>query len=286
MIKIFSVVLLGMVFTSSATAQDAEETFSGTRILNGHSIETLEKNNLQIRIEHRFGDLVGVNGGIYNFFGFDEAADIRLGVEYGILDNLMVGIGRCKGTGAPYSSLLDGFVKYRIMTQNEGKGFPVSIALFASTTFTYQTATEDISEVQSFPEFQHRFAYSTQVNIARKFGDRVSVALIPSYIHRNLVLSNDLNGLFALGGAFSVKIVKGFGITGEYYHTFQPKGMRPLNFNSLSGGLEWLKGDHNFKLILTNSRGFNETQFIPYTLSDWTKNQFRLGFSITRNFQL
>jgi hypothetical protein len=283
--KIYFIVI-GIFLSSVSLAQDVEETFNGTRILNGHSIETLEKNNLQVRIEHRFGNFIGSEGGVNSFFGFDEAADIRLGFEYGILDNLMVGIGRCKGTGAPYSSLLDGFVKYRFLTQNTEKGIPFSVAAFASTTLTYQKAVEDISVVQNFPEFQHRLAYCTQIHIARKFGERFSIALVPSYVHRNLVLSNDINGMFALGGAFSVNIIKGLGIVGEYYQTFHPEGTRPDNFNSLSGGIEWVKGGHNFKLVLTNSKGFDETQFIPYTFSDWQKNQFRIGFSITRNFQL
>ncbi len=131
-------------------------------------------------------------------------------------------------------------------------------------------------------------AYSTQINIARKFTDRISVALMPTYIHRNLVNTNDVNGLFALGGAFNIKVLKGLGIIGEYYHTFSSSdpSVRPDNYNSLSGGVEWITSGHNFKVVVTNSRGFGETQFIPYTFSNWLDKQFRLGFSITRNFKL
>jgi hypothetical protein len=268
------------------SAQDVQETFNGTRILNGHSVETLKKRTLQFRIEHRFGDLAGEQGGVHNFFGFDEAADIRFAFEYGILDDLMVGVGRSKGTGDPYRSLIDGFVKYRLLKQNKATKMPVSVSLFASSTLSYARAIDDISLVQSYPEFSHRMAYSTQVNIARKFGERISVALIPTYVHRNLVKIDDVNGLFALGGAFSVKITKELGIIGEYYHTIHDDNHRPNNFNSLSGGIEWVTNGHNFKVVVTNSRGFNETQFIPYTYSNWLDSEFRLGFSITRNFKL
>jgi len=280
------VLLLGLIVSLNGVSQDVEETFNGTRILNGHSVETLKKRTLQFRIEHRFGDLVGANGGVHNFFGFDQAADIRFGLEYGILDDLMVGIGRSKGTGNPYNSLIDGFVKYRVLKQNKANKVPVSVAVFASSTLTYQKAIDDISLIQSFPEFEHRFAYCTQVNIARKFGERISIAIIPSYVHRNLVKSDDVNGLFALGGAFNVKVAKELGIIGEYYHTFHNDNVRADNFNSLSAGIEWVTSGHNFKVVVTNSRGFNETQFIPYTYSNWLDKQFRLGFSITRNFKL
>lgn len=281
--------------SSLSFGQDVQETFNGTRILNGHSTETLKKRILEFRIEHRFGDLAGANGGLNNFFGFDEAADIRFAFEYGITDNLMVGFGRSKGTGAPYSALLDGFVKYRFLRQNAEKKIPVSAALVAMSTMSYDKAIDDQALVQSYPEFAHRMAYSTQLNISRKFGERLSLAIMPTYVHRNLVGPDDVNGLFALGAAFNFKISKEFGIIGEYYPTFAQSGTRSDLSNSLSGGFEWVTNGHNFKVVLTNSRGFNETQFIPYTYSRWIDKdengnnvvgQFRLGFSITRNFNL
>lgn len=283
------------LISSVSYGQDVQETFNGTRILNGHSTETIKKRVLQFRVEHRFGDLAGANGGLDNFFGFDQAADIRIAFEYGITDNLMVGLGRMKGTGEPYSALLDGFVKYRVLRQNKEKGIPVSLAVIGTSTMSYARAQEDIALVQSYPEFSHRFAYAAQVNIARKFGDHLSLALIPTYVHRNYVLADDVNGLFALGAAFNYKFTKGLGIIAEYYPTFHDSSLRTNLSSSLSGGIEWTTNGHNFKIVCTNSRGFGETQFIPYTYSRWIDQdadgnnvvgQFRLGFSITRNFNL
>ena len=87
------------------------KTFSSTRIICGHSVETLPARTMDFRIEHRFGDMFGTNGGVQNMFGFDNLADIRIALEYGITNDLMIGFGRSKGTGSPYRSLLDGFVK-------------------------------------------------------------------------------------------------------------------------------------------------------------------------------
>ncbi|XOV67206.1 MAG: DUF5777 family beta-barrel protein [Fluviicola sp.] len=276
-------------------SQDVQETFHGTRILNGHSTETIKARILQFRIEHRFGDLAGANGGLDNFFGFDQAADIRFAFEYGITDDLMIGLGRIKGTGAPYNALLDGFVKYRVLRQNKEKKVPVNLAVLATSTMSYARAAQDINLVQSYPEFSHRMAYSAQVNISRKFGERLSLALMPTYVHRNYVLADDVNGLFALGAAFNLKFTKRFGIIMEYYPTFHDSALRTDLSNSLSGGVEWTTNGHNFKVVCTNSRGFGETQFIPYTYSRWIDEdangnnvvgQFRLGFSISRNFNL
>ena len=273
-----------VILTFGAFGQDVEGTFIGTRILNGHSVETLKKGALEFKIMHRFGDIAGPDGGVQQFFGFDNAADIRFAFEYGITDKIMVGIGRSKGTGAPYRSLVDGFIKYRFLTQNKERGIPFTMALLGASTITYMKASDDSTSVQSFPKFAHRLAYVTQLHIARKFGERVSIALIPTYVHRNFVAQNDVNGLFALGGGFNFTFTKEMGMLFEYYHVFSEPGLRPDNFNSLSAGFEYTTNGHNFKIVWTNARGFNETQFIPYTYSDWTLGQFRLGFSISRTF--
>ena len=65
----------------------AQNTFKYTRVVDGHSVENLHKKVLDVRISHRFDP---INSGIYNFFGLD-AAVMRLGFDYGISDNFMIG---------------------------------------------------------------------------------------------------------------------------------------------------------------------------------------------------
>lgn len=45
-----------------------EQTFQSTRIVSGHSVECLRKNVLEFRVEHRFGDFAGSQGGIQTLF--------------------------------------------------------------------------------------------------------------------------------------------------------------------------------------------------------------------------
>lgn len=260
------------------------KTFSSTRIICGHSVETLPARTMDFRIEHRFGDMFGTNGGVQNMFGFDNLADIRIALEYGITNDLMIGFGRSKGTGSPYRSLLDGFVKYRILKQ--GKKSPMSLTGIAGSTFTYMTASSDISQVNHFPKVSHRFAYFTQLNVARRFGDRLSVAIMPTLVHSNYVAANDQNDLFSVGAAARFKLTGSFALIAEYYHPFASKGLRPNEVykKSLGIALEWYTFGHNFTINLTNAQGIGETQFIPYTTSDWLKGQFRLGFCVGRKF--
>jgi hypothetical protein len=261
-----------------------EETFMSSRVINGHSVEMLRKGVLEFRVEHRFGDIAGSDGGVQTLFGLDNSSDIRIAFEYGITNNFMAGIGRSKGTGSPYSSLIDGFVKYRIL-QQEKKGMPISMALIGTSSMSYAKASSDESMVQHYPKFSHRFAYCAQLNIARKFGERLSVAVMPTLVHRNYVLQSDVNTLFALGGALRCGLTSRTAILLEYYHCFSRSGTRAMNVNSLGIAFEWITFGHNFTINLTNSRGFGETQFIPYTYEDWLKGQFRLGFCIGRKYQ-
>lgn len=264
--------------------------FNATRVINGHSTETIDKNTLEFRVEHRFGDVAGTAGGVQTWFGFDNSSDIRLAFEYGITDNIMIGIGRSKGTGEPYRSLLDGFAKYRVLRQQKGK-MPVSMSVVGSTFFTYMTATSDLTQVASFPNWQHRFSYSAQVNVARQFGSWLSLQLSPTIVHRNYVDYQDKNTIFALGGAARIAASKKVGIILEYFYAFRGEPARFFDVNntntyrnSLGIAVEFKTFGHDFTINLTNAKGFGDVQYIPYTFSDWLKGQFRIGFTIGRKF--
>jgi hypothetical protein len=294
---LFKLSLLGFFFPISFYAQEpaevtAEEdsyeepaiTFSSTRVVNGHSVETLSKGTYEFRIEHRFGDMAGVNGGVQNMFGFDNLSDMRIALEYGVTDQLMVGFGRAKGTGAPYRSLVDGFVKYKVISQEENKS-PITITAVAGSSFTYMTASPDLGAVSHFPKAVHRLNYFAQVNIAHHFGDRGAIQLMPTLVHRNYVANTDMNDLFALGFAGRLRLTSRFALIGEYYYTFNGSQYRQSGFtNSGAIALEWFTFGHNFTINLTNSGGIGESQFIPYTTEQWRKGQFRFGFTVGRKF--
>jgi hypothetical protein len=261
-----------------------KETFQSTRIINGHSVENLRKGVLEFRVEHRFGDIAGDQGGVQSMFGFDNSSDIRLAFEYGVTDKFMVGLGRSKGTGEPYRSLIDGFAKYRVFNQVK-KGFPFSMAVLGTSSFTYMKASSDLTQVSSFPKWEHRLAYSLQLNLAKKFGDKFSFALMPTLVHRNLVAADDDNTIFTLGSGLRLALNSKMAILVEYYHCFTNSSIRTANYNSLGIAFEWITFGHNFTVNLTNSSGFGETQFITNTFDSWNKGQFRLGFCIGRKWE-
>ncbi len=279
--------LVAIQFSFLCLSQEEEETeqsFTTTRIINGHSVETLEKGALDIRIEHRFGDIAGSNGGWQSLYGFDNVSDMRIAAEYGITNHLMIGAGRSKGNGNPYRHLLDGFVKYKALSQKKGE-MPLSLAFVGGSSFTYMKASSDLGAVSHFPKAKHRLAYFVQANLAHHFGDRAAIALMPTFVHRNYVGANDQNSLFTLGAAGRLRITNRFALVMEYYHAFSSEDTRNNGFaNSLGVGLEWFTFGHSFTLLFSNASGLGETQFIPHTTEKWTNGQFRFGFCISRKF--
>ena len=283
-LSILTVLSFALVTSAQESRDYVDNTFNTTRIINGHSNETLEKGVLEFRVEHKFGDFAGPNGGIDNFFGIDNAADIRIAFEYGISDNLMVGLGRCKGYG-PYRGILDGLIKYKVLTQTTDNKLPFSLSLLGSGLLTYSRASEDPALITHYPDFAHRLAYSGQMIMARKFGKFGSLALMPTYTHRNYVRFDDQNGLFSLGVGARIAISEKFAFISEYYHNFDQPDLRQNFQNSFAVAFEWLTFGHAFSIYVANAGGFGEQQFIPYTVGDWMEGQFRIGFAITRKFE-
>ncbi len=59
-----------------------------------------------------------------------------------------------------------------------------------------------------------------------------------------------------------------------------------INYHPLSIGVDIETGGHVFQLHVSNSAGINERAFITETTGDWSKGEVRLGFNLSRVFQL
>lgn len=285
---------LDKLFDSTATTRTkVRDTYKSTRIIQGQSTEMLRKHELDFRVAHRFGDAGGEFGGSKTFFGTDNSTDIRIAFEYGISDNLMVGISRSKGSG-DLQQLYEGLVKYRFLQQTTDNHIPVSVAVFGNMVISGMPSSSDISAASHFEDGADRLMYVAQAVVSRKFGEKLSLTLIPSYVHRNHVAYMDMNNMFALGGAGRLKLSKRLGLLAEYYYPFRSqeskdyfKSARGITFyNPLGVGLEIETGGHVFSITFTNSTAILENQFIPETVSSWKQGQFRWGFNISRRFTL
>ena len=248
----------------------AAYTFKTTRLTNGHTIENVGKGILDFRINHRFGR---VNQGAYNLFGLDNAS-MRMALDYGITDKLMVGIGR-----STFEKQFDGFVKYKLLRQSSGKKhMPISLS-YVATGILKTLKDPDPTITKNFTD---RLYFAHQLLIARKFNDYTSIQLMPTIVHYNIVpTANDPNDLFSLGIGARQRISKRVNLTGEYYYQFNKLSGY---YNSFSVGFDIETGGHVFQLHFTNSTGMTERTFITETTGQWGKGDIHFGFNISRVF--
>ena len=136
---IISVGFLFFFCNTSLISQDVYQTFKDTRVINTHSTEVLGKGQLDIRIGHRFGDMFGDRGGWTTFYGLEGARDILIGADYGISEDIMIGINRTKGAG-PIKQNVNGLIKWRFLRQNKEKNFPISAAFVGNFSLSTQEA--------------------------------------------------------------------------------------------------------------------------------------------------
>lgn len=267
-------------------------TFKDTRVINTHSTETLKKRRLDVRIGHRFGDIAGDRGGFSSFYGLENASDVLFAGEYGISDDLMVGISRAKGGGRlpdgtrGLDQLLSFIAKFRAIQQVEGAN-PVSVAILGVTSMSAAEKVDGIDILQAFDKFAHRFAYHGQLMVARKFSDNFSLQGSVGITYRNLVPFGDDNTVYSLGLASRIQLTKVFGLIIDGNLPMSTYRTNEEGFYPAIGiGLEIDTGGHVFQVNFTNTSQIMETDYIPYSISNWGDGEFRLGFTISRLFNL
>lgn len=134
--------------------------------------------------------------------------------------------------------------------------------------------------------------YCAQVLIARKFSDRLSLQVSPTFLHRNRPeTADEQRALFAIGVGGRFKVTKRLSINAEYFWTarddkaFVGRFGQVVQYNdALSIGVDLETGGHVFQMHFTNVIGMNEKQFIGETTGAWGKGDIRWGFNISRTF--
>ena len=265
-------VSLDSMLNDNKGAEKVFGAFKSSRVIHGHSIEMIAAGDMDVRILHRFGP---VSDGIKEFFGLDQAS-MRMGFDFGLTPNLSVGVGR-----STYRKEYDGSVKWRIMQQSTGeKSFPVSIVLVGG----FSAWTDDyFGNVK--PNTADRFSYTTQLLLGRKFSDKFSLQISPTWLHQNLSpVTEATEDYFATGIGSRLKISKRTALTLDYHYVFNelPEGY----YNPFGIGVDIETGGHVFQLHLSNTVGLAERAFLTETTDQFFKGEIRFGFNLSRMFTI
>jgi hypothetical protein len=267
--------LLDELGKDEVTTEYVKYSFKTNRVINLHSLESTAAGVMDFKMSHRFNP---VNQGLYDLFGLDGAQQ-RFGFDFGLTDNLTVGVNRNS-----YKKALDGFVKYRILRQSTGKvNMPITLAVMTSAALE----TQKFDDPNRTNYFSSRMFYTSQIIVGRKFSEALSLELVPTYVHRNLVgLSSEKNDVFALAAGGRVRLTKRLALTGEYMYVF-PNQLRADFKNMLSLGVDIETGGHVFQLHFTNAPSMSEYSFTTQNETDFFgQGGIRFGFNVSRVFTL
>lgn len=300
--KILSLLVFGLGLTITAVAQDAapaekpvkkvkftKNTFSGTKIINFQSVETVSKGYLQFMISHHFGNIwnkdastgqnfaqmLGLNSGIaHTYLSFDYSPTSYLNL----------------GLAATGSAHFEGWAKFKILRQQTGgHNYPVTVDWVS--LFNVDANTKAPDELT-----WNKFSYLHQLLIARKFNEKFSLQLSPTVVHYNEVPygKNNTNNIFSMGLAGKYKMTAKRNLTFEYsrqfnmYENVLDKNGNILNYQPdlLSVGLEFNTGGHVFQFYLGTTTQASTIDQLTRNTNSLKKMQFALGFSLNRALSL
>lgn len=253
----------------STQVQDSYSTatFKALQLVTLQTTKMPAKKEFYFVVSHRFGT---VKDGFESFFGLDNATT-KLGGIYGVTDWLSVSLSR-----HTLNKMYETGVKYRMARQSNS--FPLDIVGYSVADIN------TFLEKDQYPglEFKNRMTYVQQLLISRKIGEKLSLELVPSFVHKNLYNPDiERDNQFSFGGGGRYKITKRLSVNLEYMHNFdKPEFYK----NPLSVGLDVETGGHVFQLIFTNSQSMSESGYLTNASGNWSKGDFFFGFNLYRVF--
>ncbi|WP_337966548.1 DUF5777 family beta-barrel protein [uncultured Flavobacterium sp.] len=279
--KNFLVTICLFLVTMSYSQDDLLKSLDSTQVVDTYSTATFKalqlvtlqttkmagKKEFYFVVSHRFGS---VKDGFDSFFGLDNATT-KLGGIYGVTDWLSVSLSR-----HTLNKMYETGLKYRMARQSDN--FPVDIVGYSVADIN------TFLEKEQYPrlEFKDRMTYVQQLLISRKIGQKLSLELVPSFVHKNLYNPDiERDNQFSFGGGGRYKITKRLSVNLEYMHNFdKPEFYK----NPLSVGLDVETGGHVFQLIFTNSQSMSESGYLTNASGNWGKGDFFFGFNLYRVF--
>jgi hypothetical protein len=293
--KIFIVLILSAFLTplfsqESTQAQDGSKpvrnTFGTGILIESQTVATTYKGGIEFNIQHRFSRITDY----HDLFGIYGSANTRMGLNYGITDKIMVGIGTTKDY-----KLQDVQWKYLILQQTQDGKMPVSLAYYGNLVI--DARSEDAFGPSDTYKAIHRLSYFNQLIVARKFGEKVSVQIAPSVAYFNsapkfkaetdTVYYNYKNLNFGISAGARVNLFGAHSLILEYDQllTKQELGTgNPQPKPNLSLGWEIGTGTHTFQVFVTNYNQIIPQRNLVFNTNDFTKGDYMVGFNIAVRF--
>lgn len=262
--------LLNEIDSVSTKNEIVSSAFKSLKIVNLESTKLASKGDLYFVVSHRFGYF---DNGFKDFFGLDEA-NTRLQFVYGLTDGISIHASR-----SGFQKAYEFAAKYRLVSQ-KNSGSPFEIVGFNSIAINSELDKALLPKL----EFSDRIAYVNQILISRKFNDKLSLEMAPTFFHENYVVNNAQdNSQYALGFGGRYKFAKRWSFNMDYAAHLNRASNSTFK-NPLSIGFDLETGGHVFQMHFTNSQAMHESGYLGNTSGSWGKGQIAFGFNLIRVF--
>jgi hypothetical protein len=249
------------------TDEPVSDIFWASSNIGVSTVRNLSAGNLNSTIAHIFGP---VTGGIDRFFGLDDGANTRLGLDYGFTDRFSLGIGRMT-----FNKIVDLRSKYNFLRQSSSGDIPFDLALKLSSGISTLSGAG--------LEFSDRISYLVSVMAARKFNS-FSIQLTPMAAYFNSPSPGNQSQLFGIGILAQYELNERFSINTEYLPVLGKRNNG--THNTLAAALNINTGGHIFQIFFTSSQWHGEQFVMANNRDRFFDGDFRFGFNIHRVFGL
>jgi len=298
--------ILGLVFiisgAGSVIAQDsipaepevtkkplAKAAFESGICMDNQTVSIPSAHTLEFVLQHRFGTIQQHWSDLYGLWG---ASNIRLGLNFSITKNLLVGLGTAKN-----NRLQDFQLKYTFLHQRK-EGFPLTISYYFDLTLNATSKDKFGADYK----FIDRLAYYNEFMFARRFCNMFSAQLGISYTHFNKADvkadSNAVNDAFAISLLARVKVSPQSSIVLSYEQPIIlnydpafivrdgknwmeiPKNKAP--YPNISLGWEVSTSTHTFHVFLSAAQGILPSEVVMHNINNPFNGYILVGFNLTR----
>lgn len=258
-------------------------TFGTSILIDNQTVATPYKGGIELEIHHRFSLIENY----HNLFGIYGTANTRIGLNYGITDKIMIGLGTTKDY-----KLQDIQWKYLILQQTQDNSMPVSLSY-------YGNIVADLRNKTAFGEGEyksiHRLSYFTQFILARKFYDKYSIQIAPSLAYLNsvpqyidvndtTVLKGYKNLNFGLSVGARANLFGNHSVIFEYDQLLTKQDLDVQPKPNLALGWEIGTATHTFQLFVANYTDIINQRNLVFNINDFTKGDYLVGFNVTVRF--
>ena len=249
-------VALACAFASTASAQ---EVFHSVQSANLPTAETLPQGSWLFEISHRFGPL---NLGGDGLWGIDGPVNNRLGLSYAAHDRVLLTLQRSN-----FEDNLGLNAKVGVWSGGS-EGVPLKVALMGGAAVNTQPFDPGAEDNES--------QFYGQILVNAILEGRFAVGVVPTYLHNRNLPDASAEGTVAVGLHSQLYVSPSMSLLAEWLVS-EATLARP--HDPATFGVEFETRGHFFKLLVTNQRLLNPTQFLGGAAEpdDW-----RFGFNITR----